>query len=233
MGKTDKKIKLGKENGESASSVDDPLKQEKGTASNLECKKQYKKDTNDEGEWNVYYLHLHNLDFEENRARCPVTTSLIDSIKTQYHHAFFSALAPGTHVLPHNGPTNKKLRVQLPIFIPPGGSSLRVGDKIHPLKEGEFLIFDDSFEHEAWNHDSNLSRIILIFDIWHPDLSPKEIKFFNFLRNAQLRAGKMISDQNFKDNTEKSETVSFFDAIERGKKEPTNEAAIWSITNED
>ena len=78
-----------------------------------------------------------------------------------------------------------------------------------------------------------MSRIILIFDVWHPDLTPKEIKFFNFLRNAQLRAGKRMSDQNFKDNTSKSETVSFFDAIEKGRNEETNQAAIWSINNED
>lgn len=196
------------------------------------------KNTNDEGDWNVYYLYLHNLDFEENRLKCPVTSSLIDKIKSQYHHAFFSALAPGTHVLPHNGPTNKKLRFQLPIFIPPHGScSLRVGDQIHQLKEREFLIFDDSYEHEAWNHDPNLSRIILIFDVWHPDLSLKEIKFFDFLRKAQLRAGKKISDQHFKSNNQdkesKSQPVSFFESIENGRKEKVNKEAIWSIVASD
>jgi aspartyl/asparaginyl beta-hydroxylase (cupin superfamily) len=35
------------------------------------------------------------------------------------------------------------------------------------------MIFDDSFEHEAWNR-SNATRIILLFEIWRPELSDEE-----------------------------------------------------------
>lgn len=35
--------------------------------------------SHDAGEWNVYYLELHNMDFEANRARVPNTMSLIRS----------------------------------------------------------------------------------------------------------------------------------------------------------
>ena len=31
------------------------------------------------------------------------------------------------------------------------------------------LLFDDSFEHEVWNHTSE-PRLVLIVDIWHPQL---------------------------------------------------------------
>jgi aspartyl/asparaginyl beta-hydroxylase (cupin superfamily) len=34
-------------------------------------------------------------------------------------------------------------------------------------------VFDDSIEHEAWN-SSNEPRVILIFDIWRPELSEEE-----------------------------------------------------------
>ena len=44
---------------------------------------------------------------------------LFERIPGAYGHAFFSALAPGTHVTPHHGPTNKKLRLHLPLVIPP------------------------------------------------------------------------------------------------------------------
>ena len=43
------------------------------------------------------------------------------------------------------------------------------------VTEGEPFVFDDSFEHEAWNEDPEHSRIVLIFDVWHPDLTPEEI----------------------------------------------------------
>jgi len=62
----------------------------------------------------------------------------------------FSALAPGTHIRKHNGPTNKKLRVHLPLVVP-DGCRLRVGDTTVAVEAGVPLCFDDSFEHEAWN----------------------------------------------------------------------------------
>jgi aspartyl/asparaginyl beta-hydroxylase (cupin superfamily) len=40
--------------------------------------------------------------------------------------------------------------------------------------EGKAIVFDDSFEHEAWN-DGNSARITLVFDIWHPDLTQREV----------------------------------------------------------
>jgi len=84
--------------------------------------------SHDLGDWSVYYLYLHNLDFAENRARCPQTCEAIDAVDSQYHHAMFSALAPATHVIKHCGPTNKKLRCHLPLMVPQGGACrLRVG----------------------------------------------------------------------------------------------------------
>ena len=65
----------------------------------------------------------------------------------------------------------------------------------------------------------------------------REIKFFDFLRKAQLRAGKKISDQHFKSNNQdkesKSQPVSFFESIENGRKEKVNKEAIWSIVASD
>jgi aspartate beta-hydroxylase len=35
--------------------------------------------------------------------------------------------------------------------------------------EGKLIIFDDSFDHEVWN-DGKEFRLVLIVDLWHPDL---------------------------------------------------------------
>lgn len=35
------------------------------------------------------------------------------------------------------------------------------------------MIFDDSFEHEVW-HNGTSFRLILIVDVWHPDLTEDE-----------------------------------------------------------
>lgn len=41
--------------------------------------------------------------------------------------------------------------------------------------EGKVLIFDDSFEHEVWQEAESF-RLILIVDIWHPELTEQEKK---------------------------------------------------------
>ena len=86
--------------------------------------------------------------------------------------AFFSALKPGTHIPPHNGATNTRLTVHLPLIIPPD-CGLRVGGETHVWKPGELVLFDDTIQHEAWNFSDQL-RVVLIFDTWHPMLTDLE-----------------------------------------------------------
>ena len=52
----------------------------------------------------------------------------------------------------------------------PFGTSIRVGTESKSWQEGKLLIFDDSFEHEVW-HNGTEFRLILIIDMWHPDLT--------------------------------------------------------------
>lgn len=131
------------------------------------------------------------VDFGENRKLCPKTCALLDSVPRAYEHAFFSALTPGTHIVPHHGPTNKKLRIHLPL-VGVEGSRMRVADAHHEAVEGKALVFDDSFEHEAW-HNGPATRFVLIFDVWHPDLSEDEVRFFQFLQRSKMRA-EMAAD---------------------------------------
>jgi hypothetical protein len=73
----------------------------------------------------------------ENVALCPGTTALLQSIGPRlYGHAFFSALAPGTHITKHHGPTNKKLRLHLPL-VGTDGSRLRVADDTRDVVAGQ------------------------------------------------------------------------------------------------
>ena len=89
-------------------------------------------------------------------------------------NAMFSMLAPHTHIPPHTGVSNARLVVHLPLIVPEG-CRFRVGSDTRQVREGQAWVFDDTVEHEAWN-DSDQLRVVLIFDIWHPDLSPQEQK---------------------------------------------------------
>ena len=51
---------------------------------------------------------------------------------------------------------------------------MRVATETVRWKEGEVIVFDDSFEHEVWN-GSDETRIVLIIDFNHPDLSEEDI----------------------------------------------------------
>jgi hypothetical protein len=41
-------------------------------------------------------------------------------------------------------------------------------------------VFDDYLEHEAWNHTGQ-DRVVLIVDLWHPGLSPTEVRLLEGL----------------------------------------------------
>lgn len=151
--------------------------------------------SHDAGDWNVFYLFLHDAKFEENCARCPETVRLIEKVAPRHYcHAMFSALTPGTHITKHNGPTNKKLRCHLPL-TGCSGARLRVADEYTNPTEKKLFVMDDSFEHEAW-HEGEETRIVLIFDIWHPDLSDKEVRFMSSLQRSKLRQEQRMAEQD-------------------------------------
>uniref|UniRef100_A0A8C3I8U3 Aspartate beta-hydroxylase n=1 Tax=Chrysemys picta bellii TaxID=8478 RepID=A0A8C3I8U3_CHRPI len=85
----------------------------------------------------------------------------------------YSVMHPGTHVWPHTGPTNCRLRMHLGLVIPKEGCRIRCAEENRTWEEGKVLIFDDSFEHEVWQ-DADRYRLIFIVDVWHPELTPQQ-----------------------------------------------------------
>ncbi len=96
--------------------------------------------------------------------------------------ALFSRLEPGAHIPPHSGMLNCRLICHLPLIVPPG-CWLRVGNETRQWEEGKLLIFDDSIEHEAKNPTGEL-RIILLFDVWRPELTMGERQGISSIFNA-------------------------------------------------
>jgi aspartyl/asparaginyl beta-hydroxylase (cupin superfamily) len=132
----------------------------------------------DAGEWHQYRLFLWGNESRNNTRRCPRTVEIVHSISSAAHagnilSARFAVTDPGTHIRPHCGPHNARLRVHLGLKVPKG-NSMRVCDEMLSLEEGRAIIFDDSFEHEVWNK-SNARRIVLLLDVWHPDMTQSQI----------------------------------------------------------
>ena len=111
--------------------------------------------TLNEGEW-VWYNFIEKGKVIDNFQKyCPKTTNVlmqIDSLMTgtPFSYTFFSTMKPGTMINAHYGPANIRLRCHLPLVVPNDQSAfLRVGGDTKMWKEGEPIVFDDSYEHEA------------------------------------------------------------------------------------
>lgn len=65
------------------------------------------------------------------------------------------------------------------------GTIMNIEDKNITFKDGKAFVFDDFSAHEVW-HDGS-TRVHLIADIWHPDLTQKEIEFMSILGSAKVR----------------------------------------------
>ncbi|WP_231512081.1 aspartyl/asparaginyl beta-hydroxylase domain-containing protein [Paucibacter sp. KBW04] len=138
--------------------------------------------------WTAFHLLKDGLPVEENAQRCPQTMASLQLAPQPQQLgrtpvAMFSLLKPRTKIPPHVGVTNARLVTHLPLIIPPD-CGFRVGNTTRQWEFGKAWVFDDSIEHEAWNNSDQL-RVVLIFDVWHPDLSEVERRMISALAQAQ------------------------------------------------
>ena len=127
--------------------------------------------------WDGFYFYRHGTRRDEVHLRCPHTSAALDALtlmRVREHapEVMFSVLTPGTHILPHRGVTNTRVVCHLPLIVPED-CALVVGGEAHHWREGRGVVFDDTFEHEAWNRGAR-TRVVLIADVWNPHLSPAE-----------------------------------------------------------
>ncbi len=133
--------------------------------------------------WSAFYLMKHGEPVAANAARCPQTIAALSdvplaNVKNRSPSVIFSLLLPGAHIPPHTGEANTRLVCHLPLVVPEK-CHLRVGNETRLVEEGKAWAFDDTIEHEAWN-GSERTRVILLFEVWRPELSERE--------RAQVRA---------------------------------------------
>ncbi|XP_044741209.1 aspartyl/asparaginyl beta-hydroxylase-like isoform X2 [Chrysoperla carnea] len=130
----------------------------------------------DVGDWKQFELFSRGRKVPKNCKQAPYTCSLVEFFTPASHcrrgQIKFSVMHPDTHVWPHCGPTNCRLRAHLGLKIPPK-TFIRVAESTRTWTEGKIIIFDDSFEHEVW-HNGTETRLILIVDVWHPELTANE-----------------------------------------------------------
>ena len=139
------------------------------------------------GEWEQFTLYSGGTRTSASR-RAPVAMRLLESLAADAvsrprimleapGRAYYSKILSNTHVRPHCGPTNHRLRLHWALVIPPASAEtlhIRVANETRTWLVGTALLFDDSFEHEVRFLGStceNGTRVVFVLDLWHPDMS--------------------------------------------------------------
>jgi len=149
------------------------------------------------GNWNVFMLELLGRRPERNRARCPASCRALQHVPGVLQ-AFFSVLEPGKSVPLHDGPYLGYLRYHLGVRVPRQDPPvIRVAGREYVWKEGEGVLFDDSWPHEVINH-SREPRVVLIVDVPRPlPLLPRMLNnFMLWGLAAPTYANKVIGKAN-------------------------------------
>jgi aspartyl/asparaginyl beta-hydroxylase (cupin superfamily) len=126
----------------------------------------------DDDKWKTYFFYGYGFKSEANCGRCPETTKLLEAIPGM-KTAFFSILGPHKHIPEHSGPWKGVLRYHLALMVPEPTDKcgIKVDGEVAHWEEGKSLLFDDSFEHAAWN-DTDGTRVVLFMDVVRPLKSP-------------------------------------------------------------
>lgn len=144
------------------------------------------------GTWRTYFLLNQGEWSEENASRCPQTVQLLENIGcllkgSVFGNAMFSVLMPGSRIEPHTAPCNFRLRCHLALDASTG-FFIRVGNSTATWTTGKLFVFDDSFVHTVWHDEEQETghlevseRVMLIFDIWHPDIGHEEQQALNHI----------------------------------------------------
>jgi len=127
-----------------------------------------------QNKWKVFTFQFFGIKHPLNCSVCPKTYEILKQIPSLVS-ADFSYLPAKTKILAHKGFTKMVLRAHLGLVVPKD-CYIRVGEETRTWEVGKMLVFDDSFDHEAWN-DSDEDRFVLMLDIANPnwEYTAKEI----------------------------------------------------------
>jgi beta-hydroxylase len=148
----------------------------------------------DDDRWKTYFFCGYGFRSDANCLRCPETARLVEAIPGM-KTAMFSIFGPRKHIPAHHGPYKGVLRYHLGLIIPrgerPDSVAIRVGGEVRTWEEGGGLVFDDTFEHEAWN-DTDETRVVLFVDVVRPLREP--VKTFNALVIKAIGFSPFVQD---------------------------------------
>ena len=136
--------------------------------------------------WRTFVIKGFGEFVEKNAERVPKTTVLLKK-HPEITTAMFSILDGGKHIPRHMGFFRGVFRYHLGLMVPENGNCyITVGGKDYHWKEGEGVLFDDTYKHEVWNK-SDQRRVVLFCDLL------REASLPEWLRPINRKLYKVIS----------------------------------------
>ena len=127
--------------------------------------------------WKRFHLTWYGRDMASAGALCPQTVALLESIPS-IKAAMFASLPPGATLVRHRDPYAGSLRYHLGLATPNDpGCFIEVDGQRYHWKDGEPVIFDETFIHHAANQTLR-QRIVLFCDVERPLYTPP-LRWFN------------------------------------------------------
>ncbi|WP_387489376.1 aspartyl/asparaginyl beta-hydroxylase domain-containing protein [Photorhabdus sp. RM96S] len=174
----------------------------------------------DAGRWQEIVFFEAGTRSKKSCELLPKTSSVLDALPLEVKEAgviMLSMLDPQTHIVPHCGHTNGRLRVHMGISIP-NDVVMRVKEEYVTWTEGQCLVIDDSYEHEVW-HYGETPRIVLIVDIFHPQLSEADKERLRTKSSTiESRVGEFMEQNHLKVIQQTAQGIRFEPNDYMGKK---------------
>jgi len=140
--------------------------------------------------WSKFYLSWYgNYTHASAKRLCPKTTEILSRCKS-VNGAMFSLLPPGSQLTRHLDPAATSLRYHLGLATPNSDDAfINVDGHDLSWRDGEALMFDETYLHYAKNNTSE-HRLILMCDIERPMAWPGKI--FNALVYKPLMSATLV-----------------------------------------
>lgn len=133
-------------------------------ASSIQGDEFFEKDITDDGKWKKIYLKWYAPAPPYAYKLFPKTLAILDR-HSDIRLVMISKLEQGAYIKPHRGVYRGSLRVHVGIQTPNSPEcSITIGGYHYWWKDGEMVVFDDTYEHSVRNNTTQ-SRLILFLDI--------------------------------------------------------------------
>jgi beta-hydroxylase len=117
--------------------------------------------------WKRFYLKWYGEDLKSAQQSCPRTVELLSKIPS-VKGAMFASLPPEGRLVRHRDPYAGSLRYHLGLVTPNSpGCYIEVDGERYFWRDGEAVVFDETFIHHAENTTDH-QRVILFCDIERP-----------------------------------------------------------------